>query len=471
MHILTNDQKLHDELLLVAKLFFKESEQIDITHTIKVEGAVVKNTFSINKHKSFTKIYLLPHTMQESKKYKYLKRFSKLCLYEYLSKITHKKLAWGSLTGIRPTKLFYELLAEENGDYNKAKDRLISEFYVSKPKAEITKQIVINQGKLVKDDKVVHLYVNIPFCPTRCNYCSFISGGIKECGKYIEPYLTALKKEIDETLKFLSENDYKIATVYMGGGTPTSITAEQMDDLLSHIKVDVPEFTVESGRPDTITREKLDVLKKHGVTRICINPQTFCDATLKAIGRNHTSKQVLEAFNLAKNYDFDINSDLIAGLENEDFKTFKNSLKTCLSLHPNNITIHTLSVKKASLLIEQKKALNSEKIVKRMIDYSYKTLTKYGYKPYYLYKQKNMVGNLENIGYFKGESLNLFNVVSMEEVASIVACGANAISKRYFSRLDRIERWANVKNLNEYITRIDEMIEKKNALFLKNISE
>lgn len=468
MEILTNDVKLHDELLLVAKLFFKLDDDIIINHEITVKGRSVINSVWLKNDEKHIKINVLPNIMRKNKKYKYFKRFSKLCLYEFLSILCDKKLPWGSLTGIRPTKLFYELLAESNSDYELAKNRLINEFYVSEQKAEVVKQIALNQNLPAKNDKLVHLYINIPFCPTRCSYCSFISGGIKECGKYIEPYVKTLKYEIHETLKMLSKKKYVISTIYIGGGTPTSLTAEQIDDILSELdSLDVKEFTVESGRPDTISKDKLDVLKKHGVTRICINPQTFSDETLNLIGRNHTSKEVVDAFKLAKNYDFIINSDLIAGLEKEDLKTFKNSLNKTLKLAPQNITVHTLSIKKASILIEQNKKQTDENIVEQMIDYSFKILTENGYKPYYLYKQKNMVGNLENIGYYKDNTACLFNIVSMEEVASIVACGANAISKRYLAKQDKIERWANVKNLNDYINRIDEMIAKKNALFEK----
>ena len=468
MDILTNDAKLHDELLLVAKLFFKADDELNINHELSVKGKNIINSVWIKNDEKHIKIDTLPSTACKNKRYKYYKRFSKLCLYEFLSQICDKKLPWGSLTGIRPTKLFYELLSETKGDLELAKNRLVNEFYVSETKAEVVKQIAINQNLPVKNDKVVHLYINIPFCPTRCSYCSFISGGIKECGKYIEPYVKALKHEIQETIKMLSKKKYEIKTIYIGGGTPTSLTAEQIDEILTELdEIKVEEFTVESGRPDTITKEKLNVLQKHGVTRICINPQTFNDETLKLIGRNHTSKDVVDAYKLAKNYGFVINSDLIAGLENEDLKTFKNSLNKTLKLDPQNITVHTLSVKKASILIEQDKKQTDGNVVKQMIDYSYKTLIEKGYKPYYLYKQKNMVGNLENIGYYKDNTSCLFNIVSMEEVASIVACGANAISKRYFAKQDKIERWANVKNLNDYITRIDEMIAKKNALFKK----
>ena len=467
MQVITNDAKLNDELLLVAKLFFGNDEKITIYHNIQIKRKSIINTVWTTEDNKHIKVSIMPNTVQKSKKYKYFKRFSKLCLYEFLSYLTNKSMPWGCLTGIRPTKLFYELLSEEKQDYEKAKMRLVNEFYVTPAKAEVVKQIALNQGQLVKDDKVVHLYVNIPFCPTRCNYCSFVSGGLKECQKYVEPYVEALKKEISCTLKMLDKHKYKIKTIYFGGGTPTALSAQQLDSILSEINFVVEEFTVESGRPDTITKEKLDVLKKHNVTRICINPQTFCDETLKSIGRNHTSADTKNAFKIAKDYNFIINSDLIAGLENESFSDFKSSLLKTLKLAPKNITVHTLSIKKASRLIEENKEKTSENIVEKMIDFSFEELTKNGYKPYYLYKQKNMIGNLENIGYYKDNTACLFNIVSMEEVASIVACGANAISKRYFKKFDKIERWANVKNLNDYITRIDEMIEKKNKLFIK----
>ena len=234
--------------------------------------------------------------------------------------------------------------------------------------------------------------------------------------------------------------------------------------MLSVIDYNVSEFTVECGRPDTITKEKLDVLKNHNVTRISINPQTFCDKTLKEIGRSHTSKDILEAYKLSMNYDFTINMDLIAGLSHETFSTFKKSISKALDYAPDNITIHTLSIKRGSELKENNSPTSSEFDVEKMVEYSYRTLIDAGYKPYYLYKQKNMIGNLENIGYYR-EKPSVFNIDSMEEFASIIACGANAISKRYYSLDNKIERFANLKNIDEYINRIDEMIEKKNQLF------
>lgn len=472
MTITTNDENLLPELIQVAKLFYGENydnANLDINLTYEVKNCTISTTITLAKNGKFlkTKSFVNDYPYDtERVGYKYIKRTTKLRLYDVLSAKTHKKLPWGALTGIRPTKLLYELLDNNKNDLNKATKEFCKTFYVTKQKAKITREIVQNQN-IVKDDKVVDFYINIPFCPTRCRYCSFVSGGLKECGHLLQPYLKTLIYDVQKSLDFLHKNGYKIKTIYIGGGTPTTLDAQQLDQLLSAIDVEVDEFTVESGRPDTITRDKLEVLAKHNVTRICINPQTFSDATLEKIGRDHTTADTLSAFKLAREYNFIINMDLIAGLENEDFSVFKNSLNSAINLAPDNITVHTLSVKKASRLMEEKHQLQSAKLVEKMVDYSYKKLSKHGYKPYYLYRQKNMIGNLENIGYFKRNTQCIFNVDSMEECASIFASGANAISKRYWSGVDRIERWANVKNINEYINRIDEMLDKKFQLFRK----
>ncbi len=465
----TNDNKLHDELVLVLKLFYTPDEIQDndlvINHNYTLNGNNLSNNITLSTGYSHSRNDTLTDTMLNTKKYKYLKRFAKLTLYETLSKLLNKTLPWGALTGIRPTKLLYELRNEENGSLILATNRLVKEFYVSPAKAEIAKDIINNQSCIEKNDKLVNLYIHIPFCPSRCNYCSFISTGIDHCEHLLQPYLDALIKEIHATKEMIARNSYIVKTVYIGGGTPTVLSAEQLDFLLSAIGYKPKEFTVESGRPDTITADKLDVLKKHGVTRICINPQTFIDSTLKRIGRNHTSKDVIEAYKLALPYGFDINMDLIAGLEGEKLPQFKKSLDQALQLHPHNITIHTLSIKRASRLHEFKGETSTAEQTTKMVDYATKKLYSEGYKPYYLYKQKNMVGNLENIGYFRDDCINVFNVDSMEEVASIIACGAGAVSKRYYSTTDRIERFGQLKNIYEYISRLDEMIAKKNKLF------
>jgi oxygen-independent coproporphyrinogen-3 oxidase len=277
-------------------------------------------------------------------------------------------------------------------------------------------------------------------------------------------YLDALIKEINATKKMIFDNAFVLRTIYIGGGTPTVLTAEQLDLLLSNLNYPVSEFTVECGRPDTITQEKLEVLKKHGVTRISINPQTFNDSTLKKIGRKHTVKDVINAYKIALPFEFNVNMDLIAGLGGESLRAFKKSVDTAIELAPDNITVHTLSIKNGSQIMQNGEKNDSD-ATEKMVEYASTTLSQNGYKPYYLYRQKNQCGGQENVGYFR-EKVCLFNVDSMEESLSILACGANAISKRIYHYENKIERFANVKDINEYINRIDEMIDKKKKLYL-----
>lgn len=463
------DEKLYDELLLVTKLFYSEEDinnlnlEYDISQEIDEKNLIVSTKITcVDNNEIFSSEGLIKDIKFPDR---YKKRYAKILLYKILKKLNpHKKLPWGSLTGIRPTKLYYELIREHKGDYMKAMNELMDEFGVSYEKAMLVKEIIKNQRCVIKNDNLVDLYINIPFCPSKCYYCSFISMPIDKCREKLEPYLEALFKEIKEARALIERKNYILKSIYIGGGTPTILSAEQLDRLLSILDYDVNEFTVECGRPDTITKEKLDVLKAHAVTRISINPQTFCNKTLKEIGRSHTSQDILEAYKLALNYNFVINMDLIAGLSHEKLPTFKKSINKALEYYPDNITVHTLSIKRGSELKETNGDTSSDEEVQKMIEYSHKTLIDAGYKPYYLYKQKNMIGNLENIGYFR-EKPSIFNIDSMEEFASIIACGANAISKRYWSLPNKIERHANLKNIDEYINRIDEMIEKKNNLF------
>lgn len=469
MNLICSNEKFNDELLLVVKLFFSPTEVEKSDLDIKVDYNILDNNLSydisisgiFNKSLHNDKILT---KQQLEKEDKYVKRYLKISLYDMLSQLTQKTMPWGSLTGIRPTKLFYEL-KKELGSSILAKNELINTFRVSPQKAEVVMEVTRNQSRIEINDNLVDLYINIPFCTTKCYYCSFISAPIAQCQQYVEPYIDALLKELNAVKQIINKNNYIVKSIYMGGGTPTALSHEQLDRILTQITYPVSEFTVEAGRPDTITKEKLDVLKKHGVTRISINPQTFSNRTLKQIGRAHTSQDIIDAYNMALPYDFSINMDLIAGLSNESFNTFKNSLNKTLELHPDNITVHTLSVKRTSKLSEGEGDKGTVDEVTKMIDYSYKKLTEAGYSPYYLYKQKNMVGNLENLGYTLKNKECIFNIDSMEEVATIVAVGANAISKRFFSLTNRIERNANVKNLNDYISRIDEIISKKQEFF------
>lgn len=467
INIVTDDEKLIDELTLVLKLFYKEDDLEKLDHSFFVLQNILGDQIHTEIKSTLNdKVYIDDCIIFDSKfPERYKKRSAKLMLFDLLQDVfPGKKLPWGSLTGIRPTKLYYELIKECDGDYMVALDLLVNRFKVTKEKAKLVKEIIKNQKNIIKNDNLVDLYVNIPFCPSKCYYCSFISLPIDKCQYQIEPYLNALLKEITEAKKLIDRKNYIIKSIYVGGGTPTILTAEQLDLLLSKLDYKVSEFTVECGRPDTITKDKLDVLAKHNVTRISINPQTFSNKTLKEIGRKHTSKDILEAYKLALNYNFQINMDLIAGLGSETLLTFKKSLNKAIEFAPDNLTVHTLSIKRGSELKECGGNTSVVDDVSSMIEYSHKALADAGYKPYYLYKQKNMLGNLENIGYFK-DKVCVFNIDSMEEFASIIACGANAISKRYYSINNKIERFANLKNIDEYINRIDEMIEKKNELF------
>ena len=471
MEFICNPENLKDELKLLINLF--DTNKISkIDFDLDISNDAFNCTITISNKKSH--VYNYTMQMDYSNEKQFVQRNSKNCLYKALKSHLHSNLTWGSLTGIRPSKIYKEIVDKlkknnPNLSYEKILDMAELEiqqaYFVSKEKAKILKTMLQTQGEYIADDHKVHLYINIPFCPTRCQYCSFVACGIDKFSHMIDPYLDALCKEVTETLKFLADNEYYIDTIYIGGGTPTSLSHKHLDRLLSLLSpLKVNEFTVEAGRPDTITIEKLKVLKNHGVTRISINPQSFSDKTLQSIGRHHTADDIIDAYNMAKPFGFNINMDLIAGLDGEKLKDFKKSLNTCLLLNPTDITVHTLSVKNTSNLKLNGGRMSNEKTVSKMVKYASDILPKYAYNPYYLYRQKNMVGNHENIGYTRDLSC-VFNIISMEELASVVACGANAISKKYTIENNRIDRFACVKNINDYITRIDELIKKKIDLF------
>lgn len=469
MKIITDETYLEQEIFALTHLFMQDTELDDnkpyiyfnmnlvgvnlfVDFTIEFEDDTIKfqNTVTINKYKS------------ELEQKRYVKRAVKNQLYNILSKKFNKTLPWGSLTGIRPTKVGYELL-ESGVDKYFIKEALMKDYNVSESKALLVAQIIKNQTCIIKNDNLVDLYINIPFCPSKCSYCSFISSEYKQVEKIIPDYINALIKEIRATKKLIEEKTYIVKTIYIGGGTPTVLSASDLELILQELTFGVNEFTVECGRPDTITKEKLDVLLKYGVTRISINPQTFVDSTLKRIGRKHSTEDVINAYKLALNYNFSINMDLIAGLPGESLRGFKKSIQTVLDLYPDNITIHTLAIKKGSTLaLEDTK--NENEITEKMVTFGQEQMTKSGYKPYYMYKLKNQNAGLENVGFFR-EKVCQFNIDSMEETATILACGANAITKRVYVDENRIERQANVKFATDYISRIDEMIIKKRELF------
>ena len=469
MKIITNYERIENDLFDVMHLFYPDKklneEKPILTHNLTRNKNLIKNIYTIediNESFSFEEEKEIKFAQDALEEKRQIKRFIKLSLYKMLSNHFAKNMPWGSLTGIRPTKIGYDLLKQGVEPYM-LKEALMENFLVSEEKAKLVSNVIQNQKCIIRNDKLVDLYINIPFCPTRCSYCSFISSEYDRVKNLMPDYLNALIKEINETKKLIFDNAYVLRTIYIGGGTPTVLSSDELDMLLSNLNYPVSEFTVECGRPDTITKEKLEVLKKHNVTRISINPQTFNDSTLKRIGRKHTVQDVIQAYKTALPFEFVINMDLIAGLPGETLRGFKKSIDTAIELAPDNITVHTLSVENGSVFANSGDT-QTNTTTEDMIKYASETLHKNGYKPYYLYRQKNQSQGQENVGYFK-EKVCLFNVDSMEESLSILACGANAISKRVYNIDNRIERFANVKDIREYITRIDEMIEKKKNLF------
>ncbi len=383
------------------------------------------------------------------------------------------KKPWGILTGIRPSKIATKLLLD-GMTKSDAVDYFINEYGTDRDKACLAVDVAraempIREG-MYKDG--VSLYIGIPFCPTRCLYCSFVTCGTRQAARLIDEYIKMLKREISHTANILKEAGARIETVYIGGGTPTTLSAELLNELISHLYAEFDlsncrEFTVEAGRPDTVTREKLEVLKKHNVSRISINPQTMNEETLKIIGRAHTPKQIREAFALARDCGFDnINMDVIAGLPGENLDMFKYTLEEVEKLSPENTTVHVMSIKRSSRLHEylNEYQLPDGDTVSSMVDYAYEFLGNKGKHPYYMYRQKNQLGNLENVAYAKQSFDSLYNVYIMEEIQSIISLGCGGVTKTVDRSIDRIERIFNVKEPKDYIERIDEMLERKNQL-------
>ncbi len=472
MEILTNESKLEEQLLLIVKLFYNKNSidnlKLRITHASSFNDNFLKSQIwvEVKKHKFF-KERIDECDFSIKSKYHYIEKYAKILLYQTLSKITRKNAPWGALTGIRPSKLFNDLVKQYNNDINKVNAIFKNTYLVSDNRIKLLNMIYDQQNKKSENnsDNLLDFYVNIPFCISKCYYCSFLSAVIDKAKHLIQPYVDKLIYEIKKTLEFIKMKKFVIRNVYIGGGTPTAIPLEFLEKILKLFPNNISEFTVEAGRPDTITEDTFKVFKKYGVTRISINPQTFNNKTLKAIGRKHTAEDCVEKFKIAQKYGFIINMDLIAGLSGEKFKDFKFSLNKAISLNPNNITVHTLCYKRTSNLNLIGGSTSSDKETEKMVSYSIKKLLKNKYYPYYLYKQKNTLANLENIGYCRDNQICRFNINSMEETSSIIACGANGISKRLFTNENRIERFANVKNIEEYINRIDEMIDKKFNLF------
>lgn len=401
------------------------------------------------------------------------KRSLKRRLFEILVNYTGKTIPWGIMTGIRPTKLVNEFLDEA-----KDKDTIISilnkDYFVTDKKAKLLYEVAVNQRDIFKDTRpnYVSVYIGIPFCPTRCLYCSFSSSTISQYKKVIDAYVSTLLKEIKQAGAIIKDNNLQIESIYIGGGTPTSLNVMQLSRLLTGIEeyLDtscLKEYTLEAGRPDTIDIEKLKAIKESKVSRISINPQTMNLSTLEKIGRKHTPEEIKKAFYMARDLGFDnINMDLICGLPGENTSMFDYTLTKMAELSPDSLTVHTMSIKRASRLTEERDNYcldNQYRQVSDMVDMARDKAKEMGLHPYYLYRQKNILGNLENVGYSKKNKESLYNIQIMEERQTIFACGVGAATKAVFPN-GRIERAFNVKTVEEYISRVDEMIERKRKL-------
>ncbi len=380
---------------------------------------------------------------------------------------------WGVLEGIRPVKLASKLL-KSGKSYSEAVDAFAMEYGATREKAELAVRIANIEMPIIDamDPKGISIYIGIPFCPTRCIYCSFVSNSGAKSAKMIPEYIECLKKEIEYTAGIVNDCGYVIESVYIGGGTPTTLDEKTLDGLLECIfeKFDLNhnrEFTVEAGRPDTVTKEKLQIIKNYGIERISINPQTMNQEILDVIGRNHTPDDIRRAMHIARECGINtINMDIIAGLPGETLDMFKYTVEEVEKLNPENTTVHTMSIKRSSKLNEtlNNYTLTNGNQVAQMVDFARNAIMSNGKEPYYLYRQKNMLGNLENVGYAKPGTESIYNIYIMEEVQTIISLGCGGVTKTVDRSTDRIERIFNVKEPKDYILRIDEMLKRKDVL-------
>lgn len=465
-----NDSKYQYDIFQIVSLFYDYEE-------IKFFDEAANNDFSFDI--SYKRIICSDNCEAcdfEFSDEKNLKEQIKIAVFKFLFNKTEKELPWGTLVGIRPSKIALKLLNEGKSE-KEIIDYYREHYIAKKDKAKLCIDIAHYESKIVNDDpKKISLYVGMPFCPTRCQYCSFASNPIGSCKKIVEPYLETLNHEINAMSEFIKEKDLQLTSIYFGGGTPTSVNDIQFENIMNSIynkfvkDYNIQEFTVECGRPDSLTISKLTTMKKYEVGRISINPQTMNDDTLKLIGRNHTVKDVVEKFYMARELGFhNINMDIIVGLKGERLPHIVKTCEEIAKLKPDNITVHGLSIKRGSRLHEElvtsgKYKLPEQNEIISMFEETVKLAESLKLKPYYMYRQKNMLGSMENVGYAAHEKEGIYNIQMIEERQTIIALGADAVTKAVFLKENRIERFANVKDVREYIARIDEMIEKKKQL-------
>ncbi len=476
MLLIIDNHDFHYETENLCKMFFPK-EKVTVTHECEIPAANYVYTSVKNGEITVTAnicgTTLSEKTAQTSEE-KENERLMAVLIYKILSTLTNIHPKWGILTGIRPVKIVHAYHEMGLSD-SEIKAELSEKMLVSDEKINLMIRTAHEEKDVLTHSKEdsYSLYVSIPFCPTRCKYCSFVSHSIERTKKLVPQYLSLLLNEIRQTAKIANDLKLKLLTIYIGGGTPTTLTASQLKTLIDTIAdcfdtKNVLEYTIEAGRPDTIDREKLEVIKNSDVTRISINPQTLNDAVLKEIGRNHTTKQTLDAYNLAREVGIEnINMDLIAGLMGDDLESFKNTVDGVISLGAENITVHTLSVKRAADLRDEGEKVHEQNdaLASPMVEYAQEKLLNNGYEPYYLYRQKNMLESLENVGYAKAGYKGLYNVYIMDETHTILAVGAGATTKLKDHKTDKIERIFNFKFPYEYISRYDEILDRKGKIY------
>lgn len=473
MNLYVKNHNFHFELENLTRLFFPNEKITVIRDFSEPQPPYIytevsdKITISVNIgsfNKSETAVKKLTDDDNEL--------VSAQLLYKLLSDFTGLTQPWGILTGVRPVKLLRRLAEESNEE--QAVKRFEKDFFVSNEKTALSRETEHNERKILELSKPesFSLYVGIPFCPSRCSYCSFVMASIERAEKLIEPYTKLLCEEIKRTAEIANKLGLRLETVYFGGGTPTTLSAEQLDTVLGTVNKSFDmstcrEFTVEAGRPDTIDIAKLFALKENKVDRISINPQTVNDEVLKTIGRKHTAQQFFDAFELARKCGFDnINTDLIAGLPTDTPESFKNSLDSIVKLNAECITVHTLCMKRASRLTTEGVTLDLQQArdAREMLAYTQNILGQNEYIPYYMYRQSRMVGNLENVGWSKKGFESLYNVYVMDETHTILACGSGGVTKLKRNNPDYLERIFNFKYPYEYIDRFDELIQRKSGI-------
>ena len=471
MLIVQNGYKCDYEMRLFAGLFFDHDDSHEIFSNLTCGGGRINVYTQINYGgKIYTDDLWLDFKPQSERMKR--KIFTAMCtrsLCAAASKLVRVNLPWGVMCGIRPAKNARVML--ESGLGEDEVRRIFRDIYrVSPEKTELAMTVAANEKRMLSriSGDSVSLYIGIPFCPTRCLYCSFVSTDIRTSGRYMDEFVNKLLLEIDKTAEVIRRIKARVDTIYIGGGTPTTLSAEDISRICGRLRQrfdfsGISEFTLEAGRPDTITREKLEAAKRGGVDRISINPQSMNEATLKRVGRTHTPEMVRDCVRLAREVGIGIiNMDLIAGLPGEDEEMFRRSLDEVTALDPENITVHSLCLKRAADFGRSSERLAEAERMNNMLDYTQRRMRETGMEPYYMYRQKNSSGNLENVGYAKSGTMNAYNINIMEEKQTIIALGGGGSTKLVDG--DRIERIFNFKDPAEYIRRFDEILKKKDEI-------